>query len=729
MCKYKLFFILLFFVLFQNNSFSQSEKKSVQEIVQLNTQSRKYFKQGNFEKSMQISRIALHNAKIIGNDSLVAISCQRIGMNFEELKDLNKALFFYNKALDYATKSKNGEIKANVYNDLGNINSTDLLNQYKKSLYYYKKAKEYYETKKDSTRLVMINLNIAWTCFDEKEFDLGFKNLDFVNKYQPKFGDKDYIVSINMLNGMYYAGKGENETANNYYLKGINESTKIDFNEEKQYLHLEYARFLAKNGDYKKAYENLAKYNEIVESLFNKEKMAKANLAARNIEFDIYKSDIEKLETDKKIQSLSLKKSNTILSLFFVILTFLLLLVYSLYKNYNLKKQNNNDLTIANIDLQIAKEKAEEATRLKSQFVSTITHELRTPLYGVVGITDLIADEHPELKNSQYIKSLKFSAKYLLALVNDILQIYKISENKIVLENSKFNLKEELVSIIDSLQFLASKNKNKISLELDPSIPLFIIGDKIRLSQIFMNLISNSLKFTEKGKIIIKANVLDKKDDSCQIFFEITDNGIGISKEDHEKVFEEFVQIERRDDDYQGTGLGLPIVKKLIQLFGGEVHLESEENKGTKISFSIKFNIPNEETLNILSVEENNKQLKKHLNILLIEDNKINQMVTQKILKNFGYKTIVVDNGFEAVERLKSEKFDVILMDINMPKINGFDTSKLIREFDVLTPIIALTAFDKQEINHQVVESGMNGIIVKPFESSVLNDLIVKLTS
>jgi signal transduction histidine kinase/CheY-like chemotaxis protein len=729
MCKYKLFFILLFFVLFQNNSFSQSEKKSVQEIVQLNTQSRKYFKQGNFEKSMQISRIALHNAKIIGNDSLVAISCQRIGMNFEELKDLNKALFFYNKALDYATKSKNGEIKANVYNDLGNINSTDLLNQYKKSLYYYKKAKEYYETKKDSTRLVMINLNIAWTCFDEKEFDLGFKNLDFVNKYQPKFGDKDYIVSINMLNGMYYAGKGESETANNYYLKGINESTKIDFNEEKQYLHLEYARFLAKNGDYKKAYENLAKYNEIVESLFNKEKMAKANLAARNIEFDIYKSDIEKLETDKKIQSLSLKKSNTILSLFFVILTFLLLLVYSLYKNYNLKKQNNNDLTIANIDLQIAKEKAEEATRLKSQFVSTITHELRTPLYGVVGITDLIADEHPELKNSQYIKSLKFSAKYLLALVNDILQIYKISENKIVLENSKFNLKEELVSIIDSLQFLASKNKNKISLELDPSIPLFIIGDKIRLSQIFMNLISNSLKFTEKGKIIIKANVLDKKDDSCQIFFEITDNGIGISKEDHEKVFEEFVQIERRDDDYQGTGLGLPIVKKLIQLFGGEVHLESEENKGTKISFSIKFNIPNEETLNILSVEENNKQLKKHLNILLIEDNKINQMVTQKILKNFGYKTIVVDNGFEAVERLKSEKFDVILMDINMPKINGFDTSKLIREFDVLTPIIALTAFDKQEINHQVVESGMNGIIVKPFESSVLNDLIVKLTS
>ncbi|WP_395058916.1 response regulator [Flavobacterium sp.] len=728
MSKYKLFFFLFSIVFFQNYSFSQ-EKKTVQEIVELNTQSKNYFKQGNFEKSIQISRIALHHAKIIGNDTLVAISCQRIGMNFEELKDLNKALFFYNKSLDYATKAKSGKIKANVYNDLGNINSKDLLNQYKKSLYYYQKTKEYYESKKDSTNLVMVNLNIAWTYFDEEQFDSGFKNLDFVNKYQTKFGDKDYIISINMLNGMYHAGKGDDTKANYYYRRGINEGTGIDFNEEKQFLHLEYAKFLAKNGDYKNAYENLAKYNEIVESLFNKEKMAKANLAARNIEFDIYKSDIEKLKTDQKLQSLSLKKSKTILSLFVVILIFLLLLFYSLYKNFNLKKQNNNDLTVANSDLQIAKEKAEEATRLKSQFVSTITHELRTPLYGVVGITDLIADEHPELKNSQYIKSLKFSAKYLLALVNDILQIYKISENKIVLENSKFNLKEELVSIIDSLQFLASKNKNKISLELDSTIPSFIIGDKIRLSQIFMNLISNSLKFTEKGKIIINANVLDKKDDFCIIFFEVIDNGIGISKEDHEKVFQEFVQIERRDDDYQGTGLGLPIVKKLIQLFGGEVNLESEENKGTKISFSIKFNIPFEETSNILTVENNTNPVKKFLNVLLVEDNKINQMVTKKILKNFGYNTTIVDNGFEAIEILKSEKFDVILMDINMPKINGFETSKLIREMIVLTPIIALTAFDKQEINHQVIEAGMNGIIVKPFESNILIDLILKLTS
>ena len=729
MCKYKLAFFFFFFLFFQNYSFSQSEKKKVQEIVELNKQSRNYFKQGNFEKSIQISRIALHNAKIIGNDSLVAKSCIRIGINFEELKDLNKALFFYNKALEYATKSKNEKIKAEIYNNLGNINSIDLLNQTEKATSYYRKALKYYEKEKDSVAMVMVNLNISWAYFDVKEFDQGFESLKFVNKHQEKFGEKDYLISIYMLNGMYYAGKGENETANNYYLKGIHEGTKIDFNEEKQYLHLEYAKFLAKNGDYKKAYDNLAKYNEIVESLFNKEKMAKANLAARNIEFDIYKSDIEKLKINQKIQSLSLKKSKTILSLFFVILIFLLLLFYSLYKNFNLKKKNNSDLTVANADLQVAKDKAEEATRLKSQFVSTITHELRTPLYGVVGITDLIADEHPELKNSQYIKSLKFSAKYLLALVNDILQIYKISENKIVLENSKFNLKEELVSIIDSLQFLASKNKNEISLELDSEIPKFIIGDKIRLSQIFMNLISNSLKFTEKGEIFIKANLLGKKNNSCQIFFEVIDNGIGISQEDHEKVFQEFVQIERRDDDYQGTGLGLPIVKKLIQLFGGEVNLESEENKGTKISFSINFNIPIDETSNVLSVEKNEGQVKKYLNVLLVEDNKINQMVTKKILKNFGYKTIVVDNGFEAVERLKSEKFDVILMDINMPKINGFETSKLIREFDVITPVIALTAFDKQEINHQVIEAGMNGIIVKPFESNILNDLIVKLTS
>ncbi|WP_300571102.1 ATP-binding protein, partial [Flavobacterium sp.] len=340
-----------------------------------------------------------------------------------------------------------------------------------------------------------------------------------------------------------------------------------------------------------------------------------------------------------------------------------------------------------------------------------------------------LADEHPEIKNSPYLNSLKFSAQYLLSLVNDILQVYKISEKKIVLINSVFNLKEELNSILGSLQFLALKNGNDLRLDFDENIPPTINCDKVRLSQIFMNLISNSLKFTDQGSVVITANLIEKKSDSCLIHFEVIDNGIGISKEDHEKIFEQFVQIERREDDYQGTGLGLPIVKKLVHLFGGEIKLESEEKKGTKISFDINFKTI-DDSLSIVAAEEDlvSKSDRKY-HVLLVEDNKINQVVTQKILGSFGYVTTIVNDGYEAIELLKNKKFDVILMDINMPQINGFDTSKLIRKLKITTPIIALTAFDKQEIIEQIKASNMNGVIVKPFESKALNELIMELVN
>jgi CheY-like chemotaxis protein/anti-sigma regulatory factor (Ser/Thr protein kinase) len=242
-----------------------------------------------------------------------------------------------------------------------------------------------------------------------------------------------------------------------------------------------------------------------------------------------------------------------------------------------------------------------------------------------------------------------------------------------------------------------------------------------------MNLISNSLKFTEEGRVSIIANLIEKDSDSCFIHFEVIDNGIGISKEDHEKIFEQFVQIERRDDDYQGTGLGLPIVKKLVDLFGGEIQLESEEKKGTKISFDLRFKTVDESLQADGAKEDISLKSTKKLYVLLVEDNKINQVVTQKILDSFGYATTIVNDGYEAIELLKNKSFDVILMDINMPRINGFETSMLIRNLGMDTPIIALTAFDKQEIIEQIKNSSINGVIVKPFESKDLYDLIIEL--
>lgn len=375
----------------------------------------------------------------------------------------------------------------------------------------------------------------------------------------------------------------------------------------------------------------------------------------------------------------------------------------------------------------IAKEKAEEASQLKTQFISTISHELRTPLYGVVGITDIILDEHKELKNSPHLKSLKFSAKYLLSLVNDILKVYKIEENQVVLEDAVFNIQDELMVIKDSLYFLAVKNNNQIFIDVDNSIPEVLVGDKIRLSQIFINLMSNSLKFTENGKVIVKANLVEKIGTKCYLKFQVTDNGIGIAKEDQNKVFEKFVQVYRKEDDYQGTGLGLTIVKKLVELFNGTIQLESEEGKGTTITFTLPLDSDVSRAKSIIDNLDVDLSARKEYKILVVEDNKINQVVTKKLLENNHFKCNIVDDGYAALELISKTHFDAILMDINMPIINGFETSKLIRQKGIQTPIIAVTAFDKQDIEEKIIDAQIDEVIVKPFESHKLFETIKRL--
>jgi len=398
-----------------------------------------------------------------------------------------------------------------------------------------------------------------------------------------------------------------------------------------------------------------------------------------------------------------------------------------LYRNIIFRKKVNIYLEAKNKELNEAKEKAEEASKLKSQFISTISHELRTPLYGVVGITNMLADEHNELTDSPHLKSLKFSARYLLSLVNDLLQINKIEENKVVLENGTMNLEDEIHMVAESLSFIATRNSNKIITEIDKSIPEYIIGDKLRLSQILMNLVSNALKFTQNGEVRIIVKLENTNGSHANIRFEVSDTGIGIPQKDLAKIFDKFVQIDRKEDDYQGAGLGLSIVKKLVQIFGSEIFVESEEGKGTRFYFTIAFETDTkkvDEIIHNISVDLSVEQVYK---VLVVEDNKINQMVTRKIMEKNNFKFLIVDDGYAAIEALGKEHFDVVLMDINMPLINGFETTRLIRKKEINIPIIALTAFAKDEITDEAFAVGMNDVLIKPFEPSKLIQGIEKL--
>jgi CheY-like chemotaxis protein len=245
-----------------------------------------------------------------------------------------------------------------------------------------------------------------------------------------------------------------------------------------------------------------------------------------------------------------------------------------------------------------------------------------------------------------------------------------------------------------------------------------------------MNLVSNALKFTNNGKIQVSANLVKAEGKSQYIEFKIEDNGIGIAAIDQDKIFEKFVQVGRNENDYQGTGLGLAIVKRLLTLFNSEISLESMIGLGTTFKFTIAFDFDPDKTIEIIKnikVDLSSSQIFK---VLVVEDNKINQSVTKRIIEKNNCSCFIVDDGYQALEILNKDTFDVILMDINMPLINGFETTRKIRLKGIKTPVIALTAFAKEEITEEAISAGMNDIMIKPFEPlllfKVINDQINK---
>jgi signal transduction histidine kinase/CheY-like chemotaxis protein len=426
--------------------------------------------------------------------------------------------------------------------------------------------------------------------------------------------------------------------------------------------------------------------------------------------------EIEQINEENKQQEKASKFSKLISILAIALISILSLLSLALYKNNIIRTQSNLLLEEKNKELIIAKERAEKASKARSEFLSTVSHELRTPLNAINGIAHLLLEEKPKKSQMKYLESLEFSGNYLTTFINDILEIQKIDSNKIEIENIDFNLKKLLENIQNSLKELASINNNNFALEIDSKIPDNLIGDPTKLSQIILNLINNALKFTHDGSVKLIAKLLSLEDKNATVYFEVKDNGIGIPEDKLESVFNSFSQgsvgINRK---YGGTGLGLTIVKKLTEILGGEIKLKSTVGKGSSFSFELQF----KEGEKQLKVEEKQKTYDEaHLinkKILVVEDNKINQMVSKKMLKNKGIHCEIIDNGEEAIEIAKNNKFDMILMDVHLPGINGTIATQEIRKFDKKTPIIALTAISLNENRDMLLSYGMNDVITKPF--------------
>jgi signal transduction histidine kinase/CheY-like chemotaxis protein len=477
-------------------------------------------------------------------------------------------------------------------------------------------------------------------------------------------------------------------------------------------------------------YEKLGKLNlanatlkermTIKDSTFTLKKQQNLAKTADKIQFGIMRGQIE--QQDKEIEELteSENRSEVAVILTSAFLIIISLLAVSLYRNNQIKLKTNDLLQTKNNELQAARDAAISAMDAKTNFLSTVSHELRTPLYAVTGLTHLLLEENPAKHQKEHLKALKFSGDYLLNFINDILQINKIDADKLEPLNVDFNLKKTLKEVINSLKQSANENNTKITLEYDSEIPGNLMSDPIKLSQIFMNLVGNALKFTKDGEVKVIVKLIKKVEDTVNLYCEVSDNGIGISKEKQDSIFEGFeqgsIQINR---EYGGTGLGLTIVKSLLGLFNSKIQLESEPGKGSMFFFELNLK-SKDSVVDDIPFEITDKEFDfKGLHLMIVEDNKINQVITKKMLTKKEMTCDIANNGMEAVELAKENKYNAILMDIHMPGISGEEATIQIREFDQETPIIALTAISLDDSLESFYAAGCNDVVTKPFKPEV----------
>jgi len=409
----------------------------------------------------------------------------------------------------------------------------------------------------------------------------------------------------------------------------------------------------------------------------------------------------------------------------YVGINFLVILISTVYFHGALfgslheKDRLNQELTIASDS--------------KSVFLSTMAHELRTPLNSVIGIASLLIEDNKDAKQKEPLDILKFSAENLLALINDILDINKLAAGKLELEKVPFNFHALINSVATSMAYLVDEKSLYFKTEIDPEVKMNTYeGDATRMSQVLFNLVGNAVKFTERGGVTVSAKLQNRKNDLHLIRFMVEDTGIGISESQQQVIFDPFVQASTNTTrKFGGTGLGLSIVKQLIGLFGSSIQLESEEGKGTRICFDLWMKVVGAAPAAVPAAKIASEAQLSRLKVLLVEDNLMNIYFMQQLFLRWKIAAKIVENGQEAVDAVKEGDYDLILMDMHMPVMDGLEATRQIRRLadtqKATIHIIALTASVSDEVRDKVIVNGMDDYLAKPFQLDELRSKLLHL--
>ena len=729
--------LVCFFTLVICTVYSQDEREIISRIDSINDLALSYYNDNDMSRSIGAFNQAIKLSDSIDDSYGNARANVTLGEIYGLMQEYDDAERCLKNALEASTEISDNYLLANAYLKLGDVYK--LNGEQSKVITYYKKALEHANKKyvldhnnidKRHEVLFKIRMGLTALYLDTKNPSEALitllraeKDLDLIDY------DKCNESVLSYMYGRYFVQKGSSFKAMDKFELA---AAFVEDSEHKEELHQSillskiykaHASILNELGENDEAYAMLLKYNEARERTINEEKIKQENLAKSKFIIAEYQRTAELATKERLLQeeiTSKMQRINIITSLGVILMFFSLIMLFRYYLS---KRKLSTILESRNKELEKARDAAEKSSQLKTKFISNVTHELRTPLYGVVGLTSLLLKSNDlSERDSKFLKSLKFSGDYLLNLINDILQIGKIESDKVDLQIASVNLRQLLENIIDSFEYRLQESNNEMHLLLDEKLPKLVKCDNVRLSQILINLIGNSIKFTRNGSIWIGIQVLNSKDESIKLRFSVKDNGPGIPKSKQEHIFENFSQLSDKSNiEYQGTGLGLSIAKKLVELFNSEIKLDSAIGEGSEFSFDVEFEIDTSTQIIPSPKQVASKSIPIHdrYNILVAEDNKINQIVTQNVLKKGNFESAIVENGLEAFNAIRenSGKFDLILMDLNMPVMNGVDAAKEIRKIDSKIPIIALTAADIEEVKNDFEAIGFDDVITKPFDN------------
>jgi len=583
---------------------------------------------------------------------------------------------------------------------------------------------------------VLKHIAKAKILYATSELDKSLERLQVPEETLKKYASSYLLAEIYGLKASIYEKQGKLKASADYAIQLKVYAEKNGF----KFLELKAISLLAKLSEKQNLKDEQIKYlleeNRLKSEIINFQKTQFTESEISDSES--LKSAVEtisKLTIANSEQEKSIKFNKVTIILSVLLIAFFALFTLSLFKNNILRARANSLLQDKNTELIESKEKALLATKYREQFLSTITHELRTPIYAVTGLTYLLLKENPNPQQEEHLVSLKHSGEHLLALINNILDINKLESNKVNKVNFDFYLVSQIEKILKTFKETAASNNVDLQLQVDDKIPNLLNGDMLKVSQVLINLISNAIKFTKGGEVKVIVNLAKEEKDSVFINFEVIDNGRGIPKEMQHQVFEKFDQGENQTNvNFGGTGLGLPIVKNILSFLNSQIHLESDLGKGSRFYFEIEFNkvvagaasatLLEEKPTEHTKVEE--KAVFEGRKILVVEDNKLNQKITCKILEKKNIYCDIANNGEEAVTLAKNNKYGLILMDIHMPVMNGIEATKIIRKNQDLTPIIALTAVSLTEGKTEFLNYGFDDIIPKPYKTELFYDIIYK---